>query len=72
MCNLFIIRMASVVFNELYPERLITFEPVVHVAPDSIFLLGFFKARCDDLPYRMLSSDLRKHQQCIFQCQGLL
>ena len=30
MCNLFIIRMAIVVFNELYPERQITFEPFVH------------------------------------------
>ena len=37
MCNLFIIRMAIVVFNELYPERQITFEPFMHVAPDSIF-----------------------------------
>ena len=37
MCNLFIIRMSIVLFNELYPEIQITFEPFVHVTPDSIF-----------------------------------
>ena len=37
MCNLFIIRMAIVVLKKLYPERQITFEPFVHVTPDSIF-----------------------------------
>ena len=37
MCNLFIIRMTIVVFNELYTERQISFEPFVHVTPDFIF-----------------------------------
>ena len=37
MCNLFIIRMTIVAFNELYPERQIIFEPFVHVTLDSIF-----------------------------------